>query len=263
MERHRYTLANEDLAALTGTSCGLADDLSVEADPAVGLLQPLAGEAGSTRPSAGLPLLIAGQALAGWQVPGGTDMSTGWYRLTPAQRSGAAPVVVAVAGPPAVKGALTAEFGRPGSPGVMSAGAVALADPGGDGARDIRVLAPGSTALLDWPVAFVFPCLRMPALRNGTAEVPPWRVAPPTVDTSAQITYSPRFGGPFVGPAILVHQQRLPVYLRNAPAREVVDLYRWSPITRFATLQPVITTQVTASWQQDGRLGVPGLDEPP
>lgn len=49
----------------------------------------------------------------------------------------------------------------------------------------------------------------------------------------------------------------------EGPTREVVDLYRRTPITRFATLQPVITATITASWQHDGRLGVPRFDEPP
>jgi hypothetical protein len=62
---------------------------------------------------------------------------------------------------------------------------------------------------------------------------------------------------------MLVHQQRLPVYLRDAPTRDVVDLYRWTPITRCTAVQPEITTQVSASWQHDGHAGVPGLDEPP
>ena len=41
-----------------------------------------------------------------------------------------------------------------------------------------QVLPRGTRAILDWPVAFVFPCLTPEPLPPGTAGLAQWRVAP-------------------------------------------------------------------------------------
>ena len=43
--------------------------------------------------------------------------------------------------------------------------------------------------------------------------VPEWRVGPPADDPSREITYLPRVGGPFVAPRLLVTEQRMATYL--------------------------------------------------
>jgi arabinosyltransferase A/arabinosyltransferase B/arabinosyltransferase C len=120
-----------------------------------------------------------------------------------------------------------------------------------------QVVPPGSRAILDWPVAFLFPCLTPEPLPPG---VPTWRVAPPTSDPAAGITYAPGFGGPFAGPRLLVTQQRLPTYLAGDPVRDAVRLYRWVPIMPLSTPEPVVTERTVMGWAADGHARVPGLD---
>jgi len=123
-----------------------------------------------------------------------------------------------------------------------------------------QVLPRGTRAILDWPVAFVFPCLVPEPLPLGTAGLATWRVAPPTSDPAAGITYSPGFGGPFAGPRLLVTQQRLPTYLAGEPTRDAIRLYRWIPITTLTTPQPVVSEHTVMGWTSDGDARVPGLD---
>jgi len=120
-----------------------------------------------------------------------------------------------------------------------------------------QVVPPGSRAILDWPVAFLFPCLTPEPLPPG---VPTWRVAPPASDPAAGITYAPGFGGPFAGPRLLVTQQRLPTYLAGDPVRDAVRLYRWVPIMPLSTPEPVVTERTVMGWASDGHARVPGLD---
>jgi arabinosyltransferase A/arabinosyltransferase B/arabinosyltransferase C len=125
-----------------------------------------------------------------------------------------------------------------------------------------QLLPRGTQAILDWPVAFLFPCLTPEPLPPGTAGVATWRVAPPTSDPSAAITYAPGFGGPFTGPRLLVTEQRLPTYLAGDPVRDAVRLYRWTPIAPLATPRPTVTEHTVAGWASDGHARVPGLDPP-
>ena len=103
-----------------------------------------------------------------------------------------------------------------------------------------QVLPRGTRAILDWPVAFVFPCLTPEPLPPGTASLAQWRVAPPADDPSAAITYTPGLGGPFAGPRLLVTQRRMPTYLRGDPTRDPVQLYRWEPVAPLRTLTPTV-----------------------
>ncbi|GAA4867549.1 arabinosyltransferase domain-containing protein [Actinomycetospora straminea] len=121
---------------------------------------------------------------------------------------------------------------------------------------------PGSTALVDWPVAFVFPCLRPPPLTGGTAGIPPWRVTPPGLADAGEIAVSPTTGGPFLTPRLLVDEVRLPVYLDGDPTRDAVGLARWVPRLPLATLSPQVREETVAGWARAGRAGVPVLDTP-
>jgi EmbC-like arabinotransferase in arabinogalactan biosynthesis len=122
-----------------------------------------------------------------------------------------------------------------------------------------QVLPRGTRALLDWPVAFVFPCLDPEPLPPGTASLPQWRVAPPADDPSAEITYTPGLGGPFAGPRLLVTQRRMPTYLRDDPVRDGVQLYRWEPVEPMRTLTPTVRDAPDAA--DAGHLRVPQLIE--
>jgi len=121
------------------------------------------------------------------------------------------------------------------------------------------VLPRGTRAILDWPVAFVFPCLVPEPLQLGTAGLAQWRVAPPTDDPSAAITYTPGLGGPFAGPRLLVTQRRMPTYLRGDPTRDGVQLYRWDPVEPLGTLTPTVRTRDAGD--DPGHLRVPQLVE--
>ena len=122
-----------------------------------------------------------------------------------------------------------------------------------------EVLPRGTRAILDWPVAFAFPCLTPEPLPPGTAALAQWRVAPPADDPSAAITYTPGLGGPFAGPRLLVTQRRMPTYLRGDPTRDGVQLYRWVPVTPLRTLAP--TVRDDADRADPGHLRVPLLIE--
>jgi arabinosyltransferase A/arabinosyltransferase B/arabinosyltransferase C len=125
-------------------------------------------------------------------------------------------------------------------------------------------LVPAQTvALQDWPVAFVFPCLQMAALRDGAAQLPSWRIAPPRSDDSGAITTDPKFGGPFATPRMLVRQEQVPVYLAGDFLRDVVTLYRWVPITQFARPVVVRTDETVDGWRSRGRTTVPEVDPTP
>ncbi|WP_308258988.1 arabinosyltransferase domain-containing protein [Pseudonocardia sp. H11422] len=123
-----------------------------------------------------------------------------------------------------------------------------------------EVLPAATPAILDWPVAFVFPCLQPEPLALGTAGLAQWRVGPPQDDPAAKITYSPGFGGPFAAPRLLVTEQRMATYLRGDPTRDAVQLYRWVPTVPVSTPDPTVTGSVAPGWHADGRTRVPGLD---
>ena len=125
-----------------------------------------------------------------------------------------------------------------------------------------EVVPPGSTALVDWPVALVFPCLRPPALTGGTAGVPPWRLTPPGLSDAGEIAVAPTTGGPFLTPRLLVEEVRLPVYLDGDPTRDAVGLARWVPRLPLGALSPQVGEETVAAWSRAGRAGVPGLDTP-
>ncbi|MFC5141760.1 arabinosyltransferase domain-containing protein [Actinomycetospora rhizophila] len=125
-----------------------------------------------------------------------------------------------------------------------------------------EVVPPGSTALVDWPVAFAFGCLRPPPLTSGTAGVPPWRVTPPGLSDAGEIAVSPTTGGPFLTPRLLVDEVRVPVYLDGDPTRDAVGLARWVPRLALTTLTPQVGEETVAGWSRQGRASVPVLDTP-
>ncbi len=122
------------------------------------------------------------------------------------------------------------------------------------------VLPPGSTAILDWPVAFQFPCVTPEPLPLGTAGLAGWRISPPASDPAAAITYTPRLGGPFAAARLLVTERRMATYLRGDPLRDAAQLYRWDPVVPLARPDPAVADRTVPGWYREGRTRVPGLD---
>jgi arabinosyltransferase A/arabinosyltransferase B/arabinosyltransferase C len=298
VHRDGYTPTADALASVRGDPCGLQSALQVETDPAAGVLavapQP-APVPGIVPAPAVPPALPAEVDVGGATLPGIAVAGTGatpWFTLDGRQRTGTLPVVVTVTGTPRPGDVLNAAFAR-GAVALATvplAGAVdgtptdrrLLAPPGTDRVRlavtaDVngaavvslprapvltpmtQVLPRSTRALLDWPVAFVFPCLDPEPLPPGTASLPQWRVAPPADDPSAEITYTPGLGGPFAGPRLLVTQRRMPTYLRDDPVCDGVQLYRWEPVEPMRTLTP--TVRDAADTTDPGHLRVPQLVE--
>jgi len=306
-----YTMAGDTARAVRGTSCGLADYLGAELDPAGGELSPVPASEPATldgfEPAGRDRLEVAGQALTGWQATGHTNAngtgpataSTPWYRLTDEQRRGELPLVVTVGGPPlAGSVGVVAELAGDTGDATVS---VPLGEPGGaPDEREVRLLIPpvapdadrvrlvaadggpagtpllafsvprspqltaltdvlpaGTTALLDWPVAFHYPCLRMPALAGGVAEVPRWRISTPCWDDAPAITYAPPTGGPFATARMLVTEQRIPLYLRRDPTADVGRLYRWVPVSAAVTPDAERSPRTVPGWRQPAPMSIP------
>ncbi len=287
--RDSYTLASDALATVRGEPCGLERLLSVETDPAAGMLPPQAGAVTRTERTVD----FGGTTVPAIAVSGVT--TTGWFALDPAQRSGRLPVVVTTVGTSRPGDTLRMEFGKAGA--VVDQRRLSAA---ADTPRDVRQMAPtgadavrlavdapttgdqppalvslprvpkltpmetllppGSSAVLDWPVAFLFGCITPAALPLGTADLPQWEVGTPASDPSAGITYAPTFGGPFAAPRLLVTERRMPTYLAGDPTRDAAQLYRWVPLTDLARPRPVVADQTVMGWHADGRTRVPGLD---
>ncbi|MDT0275124.1 arabinosyltransferase domain-containing protein [Blastococcus goldschmidtiae] len=110
------------------------------------------------------------------------------------------------------------------------------------------VVDPGSPALVDWPVAFVFPCQSMAVQQNGLTDVPDWRISPAAPDEAGDIVVQEDLGGPYAPARSLVDQEHVPVYLTGQPLERPVSLYAWEP--RIELAEPVrrITTGTVAGW---------------
>lgn len=284
-ERDSYTLASDAVSTLRGAPCGLQERLSVETDPAAGLLRA------RTEPPvrAERTVDVGGARVRGVAVAGSS--TTAWFALDPAQRDGALPVVVTTSGALRPGDVLRMEFGDAGGgvvdvrPLTTAAGDVRELAPAG--AESVRLvvagattgqaalvtlpraprltrmtdlLPAGSTAVLDWPVAFLFPCLAPEPVRDGAAGLATWRVAPPAEDDSGAITYSPRFGGPFAAPRLLVTERSMATYLDGDPLRDAARVVRWDPAEPLVRSAPVVTSETVPGWARTGRARVPGLD---
>lgn len=118
----------------------------------------------------------------------------------------------------------------------------------------------GSTAILDWPVAFLFPCLVPEPIRDGAAGPATWRVAPSTGDDGAAITYSPGLGGPFAAPRLLVTERTMATCLDGDPLRDAARVVRWDPVEPLVRPDPIVTSETVLGWARSGRARVPWLD---
>jgi arabinosyltransferase A/arabinosyltransferase B/arabinosyltransferase C len=119
------------------------------------------------------------------------------------------------------------------------------------------VVPPATEAVVDWPVAFLYPCLRIAGTPEGTAMLPRWRVSTPAYDSSGYIVSTPELGGPFATPRALVQADQLAVYLQGDPMRDVATLYRWTPVTTLRTPAISRSSEIRWGWQHSGHLDVP------
>jgi hypothetical protein len=123
------------------------------------------------------------------------------------------------------------------------------------------VLPPGTEAVVDWPVAFMYPCLKIAGTPNGTAALPQWRVGTPSSDKSGDIITAPQTGGPFTTARSLVRAIRIPVYLNADPLRDILTISRWQPLTSFSRPDISHGSEVIDGWRHHGHLHVPPLNQ--
>ena len=116
------------------------------------------------------------------------------------------------------------------------------------------VLPPGTPAAVDWPGAFLFPCIPFAPLRDGIAELPGWRVSTDARSEaeSGYISYTASQGGPWTTARALVRQVRYPVYLPGLPLTDIASLERWVPTTT------VVAPTITRGELQQSGLATPG-----
>lgn len=108
--------------------------------------------------------------------------------------------------------------------------------------------------LLDWEVAFAFPCQRPATVHNGIFEVPEWRVTP---DADGERVNSRRWmAGDYGGPLGIVENTLrptvLPSYLRGSWAKD------WGSLQRLTPLLPQTPAQLDVTEDTHNGLWTPG-----
>ncbi|WP_158883791.1 arabinosyltransferase domain-containing protein [Amycolatopsis anabasis] len=230
-QRDGFSLGLDNVSALTGGGCGLADHVLVETDAAAGVLP-----------------VSPGQPPSAWVDDGSGSSRTPWYELPPPRARAGLPVVLPL---PASAGELTVEFGQPGRPAtrhpVPRSGAPEARIPVDGEATAVRFLAAthdlreaigpprvprvrtltevvgDAPVLIDWPAAFPYPCVTVAGIRDGIADVPRYRI-----DGSADFRFSgwscPEKGGPSGWLNVLATARVLPTYLSGQPGRDWGEL---------------------------------------
>ena len=112
------------------------------------------------------------------------------------------------------------------------------------------VVAPASPALVDWPVAFVFPCQTISVQARGITDVPGWRIAPALPSDAGDIIVAAFVGGPYTAAYSLVDQQQVPVYQEYRPLDRPITLYRWTPRTELTAPRVSTTERTVSGWQR-------------
>ncbi|RPA12385.1 arabinosyltransferase [Gordonia sp. OPL2] len=108
--------------------------------------------------------------------------------------------------------------------------------------------------LLDWEVAFAFPCQRPASAVNGVLETPQWRITP---DAEGERVNSRRWmAGDYGGPLGIVENELrpvvLPAYLRNGWAKD------WGSLQRLTPLKPQVDAEITVTDDVHGGMWTPG-----
>ncbi|WP_138732314.1 arabinosyltransferase domain-containing protein [Modestobacter excelsi] len=133
--------------------------------------------------------------------------------------------------------------------GTDSAEPLAVSAPRAPGTTPFSDVVPATEpALVDWPVAFVFPCQRLSVQAQGTTDVPTWRIAAAYPNHAGDIIVAAAVGGPYAPAAQLVDQVVYPVYQDGVPLERPITLLRWVP--REALAQPEVTVEdrTVAGW---------------
>ncbi|MDL9937657.1 arabinosyltransferase domain-containing protein [Gordonia sp. ABSL1-1] len=108
--------------------------------------------------------------------------------------------------------------------------------------------------LLDWEVAFAFPCQRPATVVHGVLETPKWRITP---DAEGERVNSRRWmAGDYGGPLGIVENELrptvLPSYLRNDWAKDWGSLQRLTPLKPQVPAELVVTDDVRPGWWTPG-----------
>ncbi|MGU3436088.1 arabinosyltransferase domain-containing protein [Actinomycetes bacterium M1A6_2h] len=109
--------------------------------------------------------------------------------------------------------------------------------------------------LLDLLVGEQFPCQRPMAIRNGTYELPKWRILPTRTDAiSSSSTWQAREdGGVLTVPETLLNTTTLPTYMSGDLRRDWGDLQLYTPIAAQAEpAQLTIDTLTRNGWWREG-----------
>lgn len=268
-----YTLGGANVSSLGGHSCGLADDLVVEDDPAAGVV------------GAGSPALAAfdttttGTALPTWRAAADAPsaLTSGWLSLPDSARKGELPLVVATHGITAANTAAVELRSAPSAqPTTMRldpatadvlpstdlvdvrldvsklapsatefrvlasstdlaspVGPLAVAAPRVPVGRSLTEFTAGDLVATDWVNAFFYPCLTQPNTIRGRVEVAKFQVT--TISRASGFgLYDPVGTGPLAGIDAVTTRQEIPVYLSGDPRRQVAHLFRF--ISKFTTV---------------------------
>lgn len=108
--------------------------------------------------------------------------------------------------------------------------------------------------LLDWEVAFAFPCQRPAGVVHGILETPKWRITPDAVGervNSAQ-WMAGDYGGPLGITENELRQTEVPAYLENDWGRD------WGSLQRFTPLLPQHDAELTVTHEDHTGLWTPG-----
>jgi arabinosyltransferase C len=87
-----------------------------------------------------------------------------------------------------------------------------------------------SPTFIDWPATFVHPCLQIPSISHGVAEVPKFRISGGAeVRDVGQGWSGPDSGGPFGWMDVTTSMRELPTYVRDDVQRDWGSLYEVDP----------------------------------
>lgn len=274
-----YSLAQENIEHVAGSSCGMADKVQVMPDVPGGRLEAVEGGAQldgfvknqgylSSEPPPDLP--GTGSATFLWGSLASGELSTGsltspWFDL-PAL-TGDQELAVSVAGQTGGTNRLALEFGRslPGTvrpvsqrvlddesadtaqwrplavasteiPAGVDRVRIQAVDAGTDNDGWLAVTGPRlremmplvrflegrGPILVDWPMAFIFPCVRdFPRITDGLAETPRVLLAVSAdYAATASITYDAGQGGSFFGTEVAGSSREIPSRLVGSPGTE-------------------------------------------
>lgn len=109
--------------------------------------------------------------------------------------------------------------------------------------------------LLDLLVGQQFPCQRPMAIRNGTYELPKWRILPTRKDAlSTSSTWQAReAGGLLTVPDTLLNTTTLPTYMTGDLTRDWGELQQYTPIAAEASPAALTTgTKTRSGWWREG-----------